>query len=207
MGCTPQWRIKQLASADVHIAIPRIGSIGAGYVHNGHLPGSVSTRFGENVVRVSFDTQQMRFVSSHRIRARQPPRLEERRIFATVTAAGEQPTLIHFDIADRDRDLFTLAASIFPVDNLSITFSAGDGRDSSSHQLRPGQRQAQDLGVGFDFVPTDHVNLSLFQPGHIRFLQYSPDRTPPDPRSPTRHATGPTPPPTRRTTSSARFAS
>jgi MtrB/PioB family decaheme-associated outer membrane protein len=177
---------KQTASADVHIAVPEIGSIGAGYVHNG---ATYQDRFytgsGENVFRVSFDTLSMHFVSlhtkyEHGIRRGTPNNV----IVDAVVAAGEQPSILHYDIADRDRDLFTLAASIFPVDNLSVTFSAGDGRDgypSTNFGLTSAKHKT--YGVGFDYVPTDHVSFNLsFNQDTYDSLQYSRTANPaPDP--------------------------
>jgi MtrB/PioB family decaheme-associated outer membrane protein len=177
---------KQTASADVHIAIPEIGSIGAGYVHNG---ATYNDRFyagsGENLLRVSFDTQQVRFVSLHTKYEHGTRRgTQNQALFDAVVAAGEQPTLQHYDIADRDRDLFTLAASIFPVNGLSITFSAGDGTDSypaTNFGLTSAKHKT--YGVGFDFDPVDHVTMSLsFNQDTYDSLQWSRTANPaPDP--------------------------
>jgi len=177
---------KQTASADVHIAVPEIGSIGAGYVHNGATyEDRIYSGSGENVLRVSFDTLSMHFVSLHTKYEHGIRRgTRNQTISDEIVLGGEQPTLLHFDIADRDRDLFTLAASIFPVDNLSITVSAGDGRDSyPATNFGLVSAKHKTYGVGFDYVPTNHVSLNLsFNQDTYDSLQYSRTANPaPDP--------------------------
>jgi hypothetical protein len=92
--------------------------------------------------------------------------------------------LLHFDIADRDRDLFTLAATVFPVNGLSITFSAGDGNDSyPTANFGLVSAKHKTYGVGFDFDPVEHVNMSLsFNQDTYDSLQFSRTANPaPDP--------------------------
>jgi hypothetical protein len=177
---------KQLASVDMHIALPGIGSIGAGYVHNGATyEDRLYTGSGENVARVSFDTLATRFVSLHTKYEHGTRRgTKNEAAFEEFVAGGEQPTLLHFDIEDRDRNLFTLAASIFPVNGLSITFSAGDGDDSfPAANFGLVSAKHKTYGVGFDLDPTDHLNMSLsFNQDSYDSLQYSRTANPaPDP--------------------------
>jgi hypothetical protein len=176
----------QVASVDMHIAIPEIGSVGAGYVHNGATYSErLYTGSGENIARVSFDTLRSNFVSLHakyEHGTRRGTKNEE--VANDLAAEGEQPTLLHFDIADRDRDLFTLAATVFPVNGLSITFSAGDGNDSyPTANFGLVSAKHKTYGVGFDFDPVEHVNMSLsFNQDTYDSLQFSRTANPaPDP--------------------------
>ncbi len=75
--------------------------------------------------------------------------------------ANEQPGMRHFDLANRDRDRFTLVTSLMPVDNLSLNASVAIGRDdylNSEFGLRDNNHNVYSLG--FDSSPNDKTTLS-----------------------------------------------
>ena len=75
--------------------------------------------------------------------------------------ANEQPGMRHFDLANRDRDRFTLVTSLMPVDNLAFNASVAIGRDdylNSEFGLRDNNHNI--FSVGFDGTPNERTTLS-----------------------------------------------
>jgi MtrB/PioB family decaheme-associated outer membrane protein len=76
--------------------------------------------------------------------------------------ANDQPGMRHFDVADRDRDRFTLIASLMPVANWSLNLSSAIGRDdylASEFGLRDNNHDV--YAIGFDGSPTEKVGLGV----------------------------------------------
>ncbi len=76
-------------------------------------------------------------------------------------SAIEQPGLMHFDIAPRDRNRATLLATVIPVENLSLSVSAAGGRDDyleSQFGMRDSTHRV--YSAGFDSTLGARVVLS-----------------------------------------------
>ena len=77
-----------------------------------------------------------------------------------LTGASEQPGMRHFDLAERNRNRFTLVSSYMPVANWAINLSTGIGRDdylNSEFGLRDNNHNI--FGIGVDGTPTERVSL------------------------------------------------
>ena len=152
---------KQTFTADVHIIAPGGGSIGVGYARNqATYNDRIFAGSGENVAHVSFDALSTQYVSLH---AKYEHAIRRGTGLDTtdLVADGEQPMLQTFDIADRNRDLFTVAASVFPVNGLAIEFTAGDGQDSyPSTNFGLTNAKHYTYGVDVNVDPNEHVNLN-----------------------------------------------
>jgi MtrB/PioB family decaheme-associated outer membrane protein len=77
-----------------------------------------------------------------------------------LLAIGEQPTIRHFDIADRTRDRTSAVIQVTPFSMLSFNGSVGTGRDDypdTNFGLRSNDNEI--YSVGFDFVPRDGFSL------------------------------------------------
>jgi MtrB/PioB family decaheme-associated outer membrane protein len=77
-----------------------------------------------------------------------------------LTGAGEQPGLRHFDLADRNRNRFTVVSSYMPANNWTLNFSTAIGRDdylNSLFGLRDNNHNV--FSFGFDGSPSERVNV------------------------------------------------
>lgn len=75
-----------------------------------------------------------------------------------LLAVNEQPGMRHFDIAERDRDRFTVLGTVFPTDALVLSLSVGAGKDdylASEFGLRDNTHTV--VSAGFDASPMEHV--------------------------------------------------
>jgi MtrB/PioB family decaheme-associated outer membrane protein len=171
-------------SADLHIVAPGGGSIGAGFARN---QATYDERFftgsHENIAHVSFDALSTQYVSLH-TKYEHAVRRGVDLDTTGMAAGGEQPTLRHYDIADRDRDLFTLVATVFPVNGVSLTATAGTGEDkypTTNFGLTNAKHYVYSLG--FDVDPNEHVNLNAaFTLDDFKSTQWSRTANPaPDP--------------------------
>jgi hypothetical protein len=106
-----------------------------------------------------------------------------------LSADGEQPLLRTFDIADRDRNLFTVVASFMPsaTNNLSFNASAGAGNDDYPNSAL-GLNHAKHYvwSIGADSTPGDNVTMSVsYSYDKFDWLSWStnqPAFTPPTPQ-------------------------
>jgi MtrB/PioB family decaheme-associated outer membrane protein len=77
-----------------------------------------------------------------------------------LTGASEQPGMRHFDLAERNRNRFTLVSSYMPVTNWAINLSTAIGRDdylNSEFGLRDNNHNVYALGV--DGSPSERFNI------------------------------------------------
>jgi MtrB/PioB family decaheme-associated outer membrane protein len=127
--------------------------LGADYQHR------LWEKTGEEVFRVSLDTTRndlFNFRALYENRSRtgetfQPEALIE---------VGELIGMRHFDIADRDRQRFTLIANATPGGKFGVNASIGIGRDEytdSAHGLQ--FYDSNQYSVGFSVAPADRYNL------------------------------------------------
>ena len=114
----------------------------------------------ENVFRVSLDTTANQYVM---LRALYENRSRNGEGFEAEALAevGELAGMRHFDVADRDRQRFTLIASVTPGGIVGFNASAGIGRDEypdSPHGLQ--NYDSNQYSVGFDVVPNDEQSVT-----------------------------------------------
>jgi MtrB/PioB family decaheme-associated outer membrane protein len=79
-----------------------------------------------------------------------------------LDGVGEQPTMRHFDIADRDRTRFTVIATANPTAIVGLSGSIGIGRDdfpASGFGLQ--SYDSNQYSVGIDVIPNDRVGFNL----------------------------------------------
>ena len=101
----------------------------AGYTRNdtGH-DFRIFEDTGENVLRLSADavgTQWLTFRAQYEYGDRNGSGLDE----ALLVQIGEQPAMRHYDVADRTRNRFTGQVDVVPGDALTLSASAGIGKD------------------------------------------------------------------------------
>lgn len=110
----------------------------------------------ENVFRVSMDTTGNPWMMLRAIYENRSREGEEFEVHAL--GAGELASVRHYDIADRDRQRFTVIASAMPTDLLSFNLSAGVGKDEypgTEHGLT--EYETKQYSVGVDVTPNDVV--------------------------------------------------
>jgi MtrB/PioB family decaheme-associated outer membrane protein len=77
-----------------------------------------------------------------------------------LTGASEQPGMRHFDLAERNRNRFTLISSYMPVANWALNLSTAIGRDdylNSEFGLRDNNHNVYTFGV--DGSPSERLNI------------------------------------------------
>lgn len=136
-------------------------SVKVGYSHLGtDYQSRIWEKTGENVFRVSVDTTGSAFVT---VRGVYETRKREGEGFEPefLVEVGELASLRHYDIADRDRQRFTLIANVMPGGIFGLTASAGVGRDEypdSAHGLQ--SYDSDQYSAGFTLAPDDRYNLT-----------------------------------------------
>jgi len=172
-------------NADMHIVAPGGGSIGVGYGLN---RATYEERFfagsHENLFHVSYDALSTQYVSLHGKYEHGIKRGDDLDT-ADMAAGGEQPGMRHYDIANRDRDLFTLIATVFPMNGVSLTGTAGTGNDKypdSNFGVTAAKHYVYSFAVEVD--PMDHVTLTAdFTHDDFKSTQWSRTANPaPDPQ-------------------------
>ena len=114
----------------------------------------------ENVFRVSLDTTGNQYVTLrglYELRSREGDGFEA----AALVEVGELPGMRHYDVADRDRQRFTLIAGVTPGGMVGFNVSAGIGRDEypdSPHGLQ--NYDTNQYSIGFDVTPNDMHSVS-----------------------------------------------
>jgi MtrB/PioB family decaheme-associated outer membrane protein len=79
-----------------------------------------------------------------------------------LTSVTEQPGMRHFDLAERNRNRFTVLGSFMPVTNWAINVSTAIGRDdylNSEFGLRDNNHNV--YSAGFEGSPSDRFNMGL----------------------------------------------
>ena len=114
----------------------------------------------DTVFRVKLDTLSTGMIS---VRAlyEQAQRRGEGFDVTVLTHASEQPGMRHFDLANRDRERFTMVASFMPVTNWALNVSTAVGRDdylNSEFGLRDNNHDVYTIGI--DGTPHEKVGLS-----------------------------------------------
>ena len=103
-----------------------------GYSHNANgYDARIFESSGENVFRVSADavgSSWFTFRTQYEFGDRNGSDLDETRL----TAIGEHPEMRHYDLADRQRNRFTVQADIVPSDAVTLSLSTGILKDDFS---------------------------------------------------------------------------
>jgi len=123
----------------------------------------------EDVFRASFDsvgtayfTLRTKYEHSQKRAAGSATEIEEH-VADLLSHANEQPTMRHFDVAERDRDRVTVLGTLVASDNVAITASVAAGTDdyirdefvpsqASRFGLRDNKHRV--MSLGFDAMPT-----------------------------------------------------
>ena len=131
-----------------------VSRLGTDYVHR------IWEQTSENVFRVSLDTTANQYVMLRGLyenRSRTGEGFEA----DALAEVGELEGMRHYDVADRDRQRFTLTASVTPGGIVGFNASAGIGRDEypeSPHGLQ--NYDTNQYSVGFDVVPNDEQSVA-----------------------------------------------
>ncbi len=115
----------------------------------------------DNVMRVKVDTLSTGVISVRGVYEHAQRRGEGFDVNVLLRAT-EQPGMRHSDVADRDRDRFTLIASFMPVTNWALNVSSAVGRDdylASEFGLRDNNHDVYSIGI--DGTPSDKVGLGV----------------------------------------------
>jgi hypothetical protein len=114
----------------------------------------------ENVLRASIDTTGNALMM---VRALYESRSREGEDFEVhALGAGELASVRHYDIADRDRQRFTVIASMMPGTMVGLNASVGVGKDEypgSQHGLF--ETDTRQYSVGMDVTPSDRVQFNV----------------------------------------------
>lgn len=113
----------------------------------------------EDVVRVTVDSVGHRWFTV-RGRYEHSEKRGEGLDETLLSSIGEQPALRHFDLASRNRDRFTLLASLTPLSMAAVNLSVATGEDDyfgSVFGLRDNSHRVYSLGM--DLVPSERTGL------------------------------------------------
>ena len=147
--------------ADGALQIAPSTSLKVGYSHlAADYQNRIWEKTGEDVFRVSIDTTGNAFVS---VRGLYENRKREGEGFEPelLVEVGELAGMRHYDVADRNRQRFTLIANVMPGGMFGLTASAGVGRDeypNSPHGLQ--SYDSDQYSAGFTVTPDDRYNLT-----------------------------------------------
>lgn len=115
----------------------------------------------ENTFRVSADSTGNQYLS---VRALYENSVREGRDLDlhVLEAVGEQPGMRQFDVANRDRNRFTLIGTATPNDVVMFTASAGIGRDEfKAAEFGLQNYDSDQYSVGMDIIPSDRIGFNV----------------------------------------------
>jgi MtrB/PioB family decaheme-associated outer membrane protein len=150
-------------------------TLGAGYTwRKSEFEDRIFQASSENTMRLLYDAFSSRWFSVHskyEHSIRKGTGLDT----SEIAADGEQPGMRTFDIADRNRDLFTLTGTVTPVSSVGFSLSAGAGQDKyPNSQFGLFNAKHQIYSAGFDATPRDWVSFGAsFDIETYRSLQWS----------------------------------
>jgi MtrB/PioB family decaheme-associated outer membrane protein len=166
---------RQSLDANMGVTVSSHSTIGAGYsLQQADYRSRIFASSTENTARVTFDTFSAQWFSLHS-KYEHATRRGSGLNTSDIAADGEQPGMRTFDIADRNRDLFTLTGSITPISSLGINVSAGDGRDQyPNSQFGLFNAKHMVYTIGADAVLSNQVTLGAsYDLEDFRTLQWS----------------------------------
>jgi MtrB/PioB family decaheme-associated outer membrane protein len=116
----------------------------------------------EDTFRLSADTTGNQYVSMRAIFEKSWRAGEGFDLHGILEEVGEQPGMRHYDVADRDRQRFSLVGTLTPSSLYSFSVSAGIGQDDyTDAEFGLQSYDSNQYSIGFDLVPNDRVGLSL----------------------------------------------
>ena len=128
----------------------------------------------ENMFRVTADSLGNQYFT---VRAKYERSTREGEGFqpALLAEVGEQLTMQHYDIADRNRTRFSTMLTLTPVSAVSLNASIGTGKDDYENSGFGLRDNTNDFwSAGFDVVPNDRVTLGVnYGSEKYEALQYS----------------------------------
>jgi hypothetical protein len=149
---------RQNLDLDASFTPLRYLGIGVGYGReNADRTFRIYEKTAEDIVRVSADSTGNKYVTfrtKYEFSRREGSHFEQH----LLDEVGEQPTMRHFDIANRDRYRVTGQVTVMPVERVSFNASIGNGRDDykdTGFGLRDNKNTVYLVGV--DVVPVDTV--------------------------------------------------
>jgi MtrB/PioB family decaheme-associated outer membrane protein len=151
---------RQWFDADIGL---RVGgsTVGVGYSRRqADYQARIFDAAAENTARLRYDVFSTKWLS---LRSKYEHAIRRGTGLDTtdIAAAGEQPGMRTYDIADRDRDLFTLIGTVTPASSLVVNLSAGAGKDRFPNS-QFGQFNATTgvYSAGVDYTPTPQIAVS-----------------------------------------------
>jgi MtrB/PioB family decaheme-associated outer membrane protein len=126
----------------------------------------------DKLFRIAYDVtgnQWISFRSLYEYSQRRGSSIEDINVNASpdvLEAAGEQPGMRHYDIADRDRNRFTLIANVNPIAILGVSGSVFWNKDEYKNPEQTAvnsfgllEYQSKGYSIGFDVVPREAVSF------------------------------------------------
>jgi hypothetical protein len=138
--------------------------------------GRIFDQTAENTFRTSVDTTGNQYVSLRAVfehAVRTGSGFEEE----LLDEVGEQPTMRHFDVADRNRNRATFILTVTPIAELGLNASIAAGKDDyqdTGFGLRDNDHRV--YSAGFDVAPDDRVSLDLTY-GYEKYTALQTSRT------------------------------
>lgn len=147
--------------ADAALQVAPSTSMKVGYSHlASEYTNRIWEKTAENVFRASVDTtgnQYLMLRGVYENRKREGEHFEAE----LLAEVGELADMRHYDVADRDRQRFTLIANVMPGGIFGVTASAGVGRDeypdTGAGLL---SYDSDQYSAGFTVTPDDRYNLT-----------------------------------------------
>jgi MtrB/PioB family decaheme-associated outer membrane protein len=150
-------------------------TLGAGYTwRKSEFEDRIFQTSSENTLRLLYDAFSSRWFGVHS-KYEHSIRKGTGLDVSELVSDGEQPGMRTFDIADRNRDLFTLTGTITPISSLGFSLSAGAGQDKyPNSQFGLYNAKHQVYSAGFDATPRDWVSFGAsYDIETYRSLQWS----------------------------------
>jgi len=150
-------------------------TLGAGYTWKAsEFEERIFESSSENTMRLLYDAFSSRWFSVHS-KYEHAVRRGHGLDTSEIAAEGEQPGMRTFDIADRNRDLFTLTGVVTPVGSVGLSLSAAAGEDKyPNSQFGLYNARHQVYSAGLDAAPRDWVTFGVsYDIETYRTLQWS----------------------------------
>ena len=161
-GASEYHSVKRVTlDADAAVDVAPFTSLKIGYSHLGaEYQHRLWERTEENVFRVSLDTTGNALFS---VRGLYENRQRDGEGFEAEALAevGEVLGMRQYDIANRERQRFTLIATVLPAGKFGLNASAGVGRDQyPDSELGLQSYDSDQYSAGFSIAPDDRYNLT-----------------------------------------------
>jgi len=153
---------RQTLDLDASYTPFQFASLNFGYTHEeGDRTFRIYEKTAENTIRASIDSTANQYFTVRAV-VEKSSRTGSGDDFELLAEIGEQTSLRHFDIANRDRTRSSVIVTVMPVAALGFNASLATGHDDYSESyfgLRDNKNNSYSLGV--DLVPRDTVTLGV----------------------------------------------